>query len=188
MGNFTIPLELNNRVRNSPYVAGRYYRGQAINNNLTSSFTITLNTMFAVPFYNHEPHTFDRIGIRISTAVDGAKIRFGIFNDSAGLPGTLLADCGEFTMSGTGGQDGEVTISQALAEGNYWLAMVSNTTVTGIGGATSAGRPDLGEATLTATIPYNRMDISYTYAALPATFGSATAQTGGSPGIKLRAA
>lgn len=183
-----IQTQLNGRARISTYTAGRYYRGQAINNNLTSSFSISANTMYAVPFYNHKSHTFDREGIRITTAVDTAKIRFGIYTSTNGAPDALVLDSGEYTMSGVGAQDAEVTISQTLPEGNYWLVMVSNTAVTGIGAATSAGRPDLGEASLTATIPYNRAEIAQAYGALPATFGVATMQTGGSPGIKLRAA
>jgi hypothetical protein len=54
----------------------------------------------------------------------GETLRMGIYNDNgSGLPGTLLLDAGSIDLSTATGVK-EITISQAVATGVYWLASV----------------------------------------------------------------
>lgn len=77
----------------------------------------------------------------VSITLSGCIIRMGIYADTgSGLPGALVLDCG---LSGSGGLSSsgvisgasntvqEVTVSQALAPGNYWAgAVVQGVTTT----------------------------------------------------------
>lgn len=77
--------------------------------------------MEAYPFVVNQSTTFDRIGINCSGAgTAGAVVRLGIYNNSGGLPTTLVLDAGTIDATGTG--DKTITISQVLAAGIYWLA------------------------------------------------------------------
>jgi hypothetical protein len=185
---FATQADLTNKAFKAlPYVAGRFYRSSYQNNNLSTSGAIAANIHYAIPYNVIQTQTFDRIGVRITTAISGGKVRFGIYSDNNGVPDTRVLDCGEFTASGVGGQDAIVTISQSLAQGNYWLTFVSDSAHTVIQAATSANRADLGELDLTASVPYQRASVALTYGALPASFGTATPSTSAPFGIKLRA-
>lgn len=68
--------------------------------------------------------TLDRIAIRTgSTApTTGNTTRLGIYANSAGnIPGTLILDAGTVNPN-SANTDFEITISQAVSEGYYWLA------------------------------------------------------------------
>jgi hypothetical protein len=69
--------------------------------------------------------TADRIGIEVTTLAAGSSIGLAIYNHDAttGLPGTLLLDAGTVDSTSTGFK--EITISQALSAGSYWLATLS---------------------------------------------------------------
>lgn len=66
--------------------------------------------------------TFDRIACHVSFGgTAGAVVRLGIYrSDSNGLPSTLILDAGTVDSTSTGVK--EITISQTLAAGSYWLA------------------------------------------------------------------
>lgn len=66
--------------------------------------------------------TFDRIACSVTAGgTAGAVVRLGIYNDdSNGLPSTLILDAGTVASTTTGVK--EITISQTLAAGSYWLA------------------------------------------------------------------
>ena len=64
--------------------------------------------------------TFDRIGVHVTTAVSGATVRLGIYADSVNRPAALVLDAGTVDASSTGYK--EITISQTLSAGVYWLA------------------------------------------------------------------
>lgn len=101
--------------------SGQHYKGWYRTYN---SATKTLNRTIYTPIYVPNPVTVDRIGI--SAVVNGATdtVRLGIYNDSDGLPSTVLLDAGTASVTGSGAalSNVEITISQALAVGWYWLA------------------------------------------------------------------
>jgi hypothetical protein len=68
--------------------------------------------------------TFDRIACRVNTAASsGGVVRLGIYEaTSDGLVGNLILDAGTVATNSTGVK--EITISQTLAAGKYWLAVV----------------------------------------------------------------
>jgi len=71
-----------------------------------------------------QPITITRIGAEINAAGQaGSLLRLGIYNDSNGIPGSLLLDAG--TIAGDSAMSvQEITISQALSPGVYWFAAV----------------------------------------------------------------
>lgn len=55
--------------------------------------------------------------------ISGCVVRLGIYNDSSGVPGSLLIDAG--TIDGSSATVQEITISQAITAGVYWFAGVN---------------------------------------------------------------
>lgn len=83
------------------------------------------------PFIVPVRRSFDRIGVNLTTgntAAAGGLIRFGIYT-GAGTPTTLLADYGTVSSEGSGAK--EITISQSLDPGVYWLAAAFQVSVAG---------------------------------------------------------
>lgn len=74
--------------------------------------------------------TIVRIGAEVSTVGEaGSKFRIVIYNDNGnGLPGTLLLDAGQ--IAGDSASVQELTISQALTPGVYWVGGATQTVVT----------------------------------------------------------
>jgi hypothetical protein len=70
--------------------------------------------------------SFTKIGVNSITAVSSDNARLGIYSNNNGVPGTLLLDAGAISLTATG--DREITISQSLSPGWYWLAMVADQT------------------------------------------------------------
>lgn len=191
---FNAPLSRSSNTisLNPPYIGyqtGVYYASILQNNNSSTNTAISADILYAIPFYVWSSHTFDRVGIRVTTSIDAKHIRFGVYNDSNGVPGSLNQDLGIATTSGTSAQDAEVTISKALTPGWYWLAFVSDAALTLSFCATSANRNDFGYASLTVTVPTQRIQATFTYAALSGAdpFPAYSLQTGGAPAIRLRA-
>ena len=68
--------------------------------------------------------TFDRIGCETTTSPGSGNIRLGIFAcDTDGLPGALVLDAGQVDSATAAVK--EITISQSLSPGRYWLAVAS---------------------------------------------------------------
>jgi hypothetical protein len=66
--------------------------------------------------------TFDRIGaISASTFSGTATVRLGIYNDSNGEPTTVDLDAGTVSFTAAN-QAQQITISETLGQGWYWLA------------------------------------------------------------------
>ena len=133
------------------------------------------------------PVTLDRIGVNIMVVgTAGAVFRMGIYaSDGTGaVPGSLILDAGTVIADvGTGFK--EITISQALDAGNYWIGGVTQVALSSplCFGATSAklrGAPTATEAhSLSAGFGYHT-DTARVPGALPAAFGAVTA---GAPNI-----
>jgi hypothetical protein len=103
-----------------------------------------------------------------SSAVASSTIRLGIYGDSNGSPGSLLVEAGAIDSSTTGFK--ELTISQTLAPGRYWIAAVAQggtPTVDIITGMSPyVGKPSGASGHTTA---YHITGVS---GALPASFGT----------------
>ena len=118
---FTPALALNK------YQAGQYYTIP----NITST-TGNANSGFLVCFPLYFPNiTIDRIGCIVTVAAGAGSLgRLGIYYSSLTdcYPGALLLDAGTVSVASTGNR--EITISQTLSEGIYWLAYLADTVVT----------------------------------------------------------
>lgn len=155
-----------------------------------STLSLANNRLHYIPFQVTESVTFTRIGINVSTAASGAGIRLGIYNSSSGAPSSLLLDAGTVSAATTG--EKEITISQAMTPGWYWLAMVTDDTavwVTAENGASSGDtvRVNLGVATGAGNgVVY--VFHAFTYGSLPSSASSLSDMTGASnpPRIWLR--
>lgn len=90
----------------------------------SSNFTAVFQTTYYLPIAFFTTDTFDRISISTGTVYVGTgAVRLGIYNnDSAtGKPSTVLLDAG--TVATTAANTNyEITISQSLTAGYYWLA------------------------------------------------------------------
>lgn len=109
-----------------PMVSTHYYTAPASN----SSVTASLNLAYYLPLVVVETTKFDRIAIRTASSFSGSGVvRLGIYNDSGGQPSTLVLDAGTVATSASNTAY-EITISQTLSAGIYWLAFVSQTNAT----------------------------------------------------------
>lgn len=100
------------------YLVTAYANGTVTNDNSTEGqLTVT-------PVVVSRRQTFDRIGFYVRAAGSaGSVFRLGIYSgDGAGEPVTLVLDAGT-VLADTFGLK-EITISQTLSAGRYWLAVV----------------------------------------------------------------
>jgi hypothetical protein len=112
------------------YISGRWYYPPTA----TPSFgaqNITQNTIYATPFYVAATTTFKAIGLLLDGNASGKFVELGIYANNGGVPGALILDAGQVSVSVN--QPVTITISQTLAAGWYWLACAhNNTTVLGV--------------------------------------------------------
>ena len=96
----------------------------------TSNNAVTANRIYAFPIFIPQRDSFDRIGIYVQ-AGDGAggTADMRIFEHSGGKPGALKLNPGSTVSTNAAGFK-EVTISQELARGYYWLAVRCDNTPT----------------------------------------------------------
>lgn len=100
--------------------SGYYSMGLYVFNSFSTS-ALFLNQIYYRPFVMPVRRAFDRIGINITAGASaGGVLRFGIYS-GAGRPETLLADYGTVACTATGAA--ELTISQTLSPGVWWLAV-----------------------------------------------------------------
>jgi hypothetical protein len=101
-----------------------------------------------LPFIMTETKTFDRIAIATGTSYVGTgSVRLGIYNNDSttGKPSTVLLDAG--TVATTAASTVyQITISQSLTAGTYWLAFNMQT---------AAATPNYIGSSLTASSPIN---------------------------------
>lgn len=155
-----------------------------------STLSLANNRIHYVPFQVTESVTFTRIGINVTTLQAASVIRLGIYNSSGGKPSTLLVDAG--TVAGTATGEKEITISQAMTPGWYWLACLSDVNSIGVTAENGASSGDTVRVNLgTSTGGGNGVIYVYetfSYASLPASVGTILDMTGASnpPRIWLR--
>lgn len=99
---------------------GRYYPVEGVLA-LYAATATTRSVMWAAMFVARERATWTRIGFTLGTGVASCVARLGIYSDVGGQPSTLALDAGTIAC-GTGDVGTrEITISQQLDAGVYWL-------------------------------------------------------------------
>jgi len=177
-----------------PHVVGRYYSSPIGSGASATTGVIPIDILYAVPFIVPDTHIYDRIAVEVTTqdASEPNDARLGIYKDNGAHPGALVLDAGEIDLTGTGAK--EITISQTLIPGWYWLVFVTESGVAILRTYSgSACLPWLGTVDPDGqTSGYSFWSVAFTYAALPDPFtgggalglGSATVQP---PKVMLRA-
>jgi hypothetical protein len=171
------------------YISGRYYMNWA--SGVGAAATFGVNTLYAVPFFSRSPFTADRIGFfQNSNAAATSVARIGIYNDSGScVPGALLLDAGTIAIDSGGAVAKEITISQALSAGLYWLVFVVQVTGTAsIFANGPSGGFFYGGGTAGATSNMDGFSVSGVTGALPGSFGTTTVLQSNIPCLALRAA
>jgi hypothetical protein len=103
-----------------PYITNNYYGSPT--SAARSEVTYAANITYYTPIYVRESRTFNRIAILTSGTFSGtASLRLGIYNQTNGVPSTLVLDAGLVAPIAST-TTYEITISQALTTGWYWLA------------------------------------------------------------------
>lgn len=171
-----------------PYRAGAFYRTPTTGANTLATYAV--NTSYYIPFYVTAAQTFDRIAINASASfVGSASIRLGIYNNTAGVPSTVLLDAGTVAPAAASTQY-TITISQALSVGYYWLAFNTVTAAT-TNSFTTTGAVIWNVLNLGATSATTNYAAAYSES-VNATSGFATAGTlaavTGAPVVVVRAA
>jgi hypothetical protein len=103
-------------------VSGRY---SSIGGASAGNLTTNNQRLWYLPLVITRPVTLDRIGINHAATLAGAGgvFRLGLYASSGDLPSTLIAEFGAVALD-TAAAYKELTISQALTPGVYWLAGV----------------------------------------------------------------
>ena len=101
-----------------------YFGSSFAYSNSNTATTLNLLNLWPVPI--SATMTADRIGCNIGTTGSaGAVVRLGIYGSTSEYrPGSLVLDAGTLAADATTGNK-EITISQSLTAGLYWLALVS---------------------------------------------------------------
>ena len=119
------------KIGPSWFVSGRWYDPCHPFFLTTTLAAVPAGAVQFVPMCPAGTLTAQQIGIYISTAAVGSKIRLGIYADSAGTPGTRLYDSGDIASDIIGSKTAACT--QTFTAGvRYWLALYSEASV-GVG-------------------------------------------------------
>jgi hypothetical protein len=110
-----------------PTITSRYYYKVGANSTL-STLSAVNNLIYYVLFNCAKKTTWTRIGFEVtSSSISAGVARLGLYDvASTGLPGTLISDYGTVPTNTTGTK--EITISETLDEGFYYLAFVKTNT------------------------------------------------------------
>ncbi len=166
--------------------SGRWYGGRIVTGVSDSSTAVTTGNLYASPYYTGAAETLNSIGIDVLAAgPGGSTARLGIYNDSGGVPGTLLLDAGAVSVATTGPKP--LTISQVLAAGSsYWLIVSFSASCNVRGGFAT---PFLGATNLDEDGGSNSSAYgNAAYGALPGSFGAFNYWNGNSHLVRVRLA
>lgn len=81
------------------------------------------NQHCVTPFVVQSTTTYDRIRAEVTATAAASTVRLGIYGSTDGKPGSLIVDAG--TIDGTSATTQEITISETLTPGLYWLSAVN---------------------------------------------------------------
>lgn len=112
-----VPVGLNFGADGRYEIPGWDFNGQA-------SVNFNVGELVYMLIYVPITTTYDRIGIQVNTAVAASLVRLGIYHPHANgdRPGALLTDFGTVATATNGIK--EITISQELTPGFYFLSLV----------------------------------------------------------------
>jgi hypothetical protein len=183
-------------------VSGGYYGSWAadnLNSNFDAVTSWAANTLFAWPFITREGGAVSNLAfINTSAAENARNIRLGIYSDSTapGLPNSLVAEASVTTLTAAIAARTPTFSGTLLPNTVYWMAMLSDNTVTipgAFGMATYAntriGRVWIRNAldpTAMANGPSACVNRALAYAALPATWGTPSTMTAKTPIIEWK--
>ena len=86
-----------------------------------SNINVGEAVLLCSPYKAPRPIAISHIGLNVGVAGSaGSVIRIGAYNDSNGIPGSLIFDAGTVDSTSTGFK--EITTSQTLPVGRFWLA------------------------------------------------------------------
>lgn len=104
-------------------VSGNYYSTASQGSATTGVWTS--GQLRLAPFWLPNAVSLSKIGAEVTSAGDaGSVVRLGIYGDNGnGYPGKLILDAG--TIAGDSNTVQEITISQALTPGLYWIGTAS---------------------------------------------------------------
>lgn len=152
------------------YATGRYY-GPVVAQ--SASGTLTNNLLSVMPLVVPEAKTLDRIGIHVTSPIAATVIRLGIYSTTSALPDALVLDAGTIDSSTGGGK--EITISQALTPGLYWLAAAAQGGAPASLIASTGHMPAIGATGVQDwSAQYRGYSRASVTGALPSTFGAPT--------------
>lgn len=166
------------------YAAGRYYTGEGVTPAAVGTLALTANTLYATASVFRKATLWTKIAANITIAAAAGKfIRYGIYNFKNGVPAELVFDSGNIAADVTGVR--EITLSRVMMPGMYALCVISDGTPTITAGSMSAN--------FAGTIGSSGFGVSdqliirsFTFGALPLTFGAVTYTTGVCPVITMR--
>jgi len=151
------------------FQSSRYYTSAIQSIYVMTTVKVGTGTIFYTPLLVPAPTTLETIAAEITTASAFGNIRLGLYDDSGGLPDTLLHDSGNISAATTGIKtDG--TISQAVVEGWYWFGFqASDNTVYMRAHRNSYCSPVLGTKTTTIGQIITQLTEAQVFGAFPAT-------------------
>jgi hypothetical protein len=110
------------------YITNQYYYSSY---DSATANAYSLNTVYYAPTMLRAG-TIDSISVEVTTGQASGIIRLGIYNDSAGIPGTLVAEAGSTADASTTGAK-TLSITAVLpANGPYWFASVNQGSASGV--------------------------------------------------------
>lgn len=110
----------------------RYYPAGMIGAATLTTASVTLGTMFAIPFFSVKGNTLDRMLIDVSSGSSGTLFRVGLYASTSATnlyPGALLVGSAEQSFTSTSGVF-NTTVSATLAANTlYWAVFLCDTAV-----------------------------------------------------------
>jgi hypothetical protein len=156
------------------YRSGVYYYA-SFGSLATSTESVAADTLYAAPITIEHRAIFTALCVEVTTLAAG-NVRMGIYNNnpSAAYPSSLVVDGGAASTDSTGFK--EITISQALTPGMYWLVAVYDATPTIrrlTGNAHTVGaKLGTNQAADSSGDMYSMVSVALPYGALPSIFPS----------------
>lgn len=164
---------------NIPIKTGFYYSGFGYGRLFSSGPTLAADRLYARPFILVTEGSFDRVGIRVLSTSTATLCRLGLYSmGTDGNPDELVHDFGAVDVTGTGTK--EITISETIPAGTYFIGVLANGAV-GLA-ANQTNLPGVTHFTVGVDTDYNTSEsievyASQAYGALPASFGTVAGQS-----------
>jgi hypothetical protein len=160
------------------YISGNYY-APLFSYGTSTTATVT-NTLYAEPFRvgGTTSVTFTKMAIYVATGVAATNCELGVYNNSAGVPGTRNLDAGNVATTTSSTFASITGLSITLTPGWYWLVVGCNGTPSLDSNNGSAIPGDIMGWTSTPN-PILGYQVSWTYSTgnLPSSFGAVTVRT-----------